>query len=197
MKTVRLDGGEAAVAGRSAKRARAAGAEGMSNRWTAILIGLVLLAGAAFGVWRAVEAQRPQGTDEQQIRTMLFEGERAAERLDAAALGHLISDDYRDNLGMSDTSVKYEMRRYLKQQQSLEVDIPSESIDVNIEPDGKQASISFQARVAARTEGQASTFDLPMSLRLKKERVFYYWIFPGEEWRVTSAEGYGALGGGF
>lgn len=169
----------------------------MNNRWAAILVGLVLLGGAALWVWRAVEAQRPTGTDEQQIRMMLLEGERAAERLDAAALGRLISEDYRDNMGLSDTSVRYEIRRYLKEQQTLEVDIPSESIQVNVQPDGQQASVTFQARVTRQLQGLTSRFELPMALNLKKERVYYYWVFPGKEWRITSAEGYGALGGGF
>ncbi|MFN3648739.1 MAG: hypothetical protein ACK47B_04085 [Armatimonadota bacterium] len=167
----------------------------MNGRLVAVGLALVLVAGGGFALWRSVEAQRPKGSDAEQIRAMLAEGERATERLDAAGLGRFISDDYRDNLGLSDTSVKYQIRRYFREHDAIEVEIPEQSIEVNVSPNSDTGSVSFLARVGVATDAKTATYDLPMTLQVKKEPVHYYWLFPGEEWKVTSAEGYGALEG--
>jgi hypothetical protein len=155
-----------------------------------VALALLLLGGGALGVKAAVDSRRPTGSDEDQIRRMLYDGERAAERRDGAALNAMISENYRDSLGMSDSSLKYQIREFLRRNQVIEITVPSESIRVSVDPGAKSASVSFRvsARAGRRGGGPANSFE--MSLQLVKEPVYYYWLFPGEEWRVAAAEGY-------
>jgi hypothetical protein len=156
------------------------------------LVILAVLAGGALGVKRAVDAQRPSGTDDDQLREILYEGERAAERLDAGGIVHYISPNYQDNLGMNAARMNYQIRRYLSQRKSLDVTIPAESVHTQIAPDGKTGAVSFHVQVNSQGGGAGSA-DWNLTLKTAKERVYYFWVFPGEEWRITSAEGYTAL----
>ena len=160
------------------------------NKAVVILAAIVITASAAFGIKLAVDSRRPRGTDVQQLRRMLLEGEAAVEARRPADINRFISGDYRDNLGMSDTSLKYQIREYLQQRQAVELTIPSESIQINVDPDGRAGTVQFQVSVTSQVAGNALANQHSLSLRVAKERVHYYWVFPGEEWRVTSAEGY-------
>jgi hypothetical protein len=165
---------------------------------------LALLGGGSLWVMRAVDAKRPQGTDEDQLRRLVYIGETAAEQHNSVSINRLISEDYRDSLGMSDTSLKYQIREYLSQRRAIDVVIPSERVVVYIAPDGKTGTITFpmtvmnpQTAPAPGSPGNpqfpaaASTGgDMTLTLGVRKERVHYFYVFPGEEWKVTSAEGY-------
>jgi hypothetical protein len=153
-------------------------------------VGVLALAGAALGVKLAVDAQRPRGTDQQQLQQMLFQGEQAAERRDPAGINRLISSDYSDSIGMSDTSMKYQINRYLRRQQSVQVAIPLESIQTEIAPDGRTGTVRFQVNVVAQSRDGTVPNNLSLVLKVRKEPVFYFWVFPGEEWRVISVEGH-------
>lgn len=160
------------------------------TKWQVAVLALVVLAAGALGVKAAVDAKRPRGTDVEQIRRMLFEGESAAERGDAATIHRFISPDYEDELGMRDTQLKYQVSRYLRERRGLEITIPSQSVQIAVAPDGRTATCSFQVNATA-SSGAANS--VPLNLSLARERVFYYWIFPGEEWKVTRASGYPAM----
>jgi hypothetical protein len=172
------------------------GREAMQRRGIAAVAAILALAAGSLGVKMAVDAQRPTGTDEEQIRRLLVEGESAVERRDAAGVNRLISENYRDGMGFSDTSVKYQIKDYLRGKRAIEVQIPSESVDVRVDAPSKTATARFH--VSTRMQAAAGSpvpTELDLGLTLAKERVYYYWVFPGEEWKVTSAEGYGALEG--
>lgn len=154
------------------------------------LVGLILVAGGALGLKMAVDAQRPKGSDQEQIQTMLMDGEKAAKRKDAAGINRFISRDYSDGLGMTDTSLKYQVNDYLRRKSSFDITVPLESTQVMINPDGRTGTAQFIVRVNA--ENSAS---FPMTLKLVKEPVHYFLFFPGEEWKVISAEGYAGLEG--
>lgn len=157
--------------------------------------GVVVLAVVLAALWvlRAVEAQRPKGTDEDQIRTLLMEAEAAAERGDSAGLTRYISESYRDNIGFSETSVKWQIRDYMRRFRFQEIVIPAEAIRVNVLPDGLRATAQFPLRGTVQGPSGTSSFQLDMTLSLAREPVYYFWIFPGAEWRITSAEGYADL----
>ena len=157
------------------------------SKWKVAVLAIVLLAASALGVKAAVDAKRPQGTDIEQIQRMLLEGEQAAERGDAAGIHRYISPDYRDEVGLGDTQVKYQINRYIRERKGLELTIPSRSVAIEVAPDGRTATCSFSVSVTA-ANGSAS--DVPIHLQLVRERVYYYWLFPGEEWKVVSAGGY-------
>ncbi len=119
----------------------------------------------------------------------------AAEQRDSAAMNQLISDNYRDNLGMTETQLRYQIMDYLRSHSSIEIDLPAESIQVEQAPDGRTATVRFHVSLTARGESAQATTELDPVLQVAKEPVRYFWVFPGEEWKVTSAEGYGALEG--
>ena len=169
----------------------------MQRRGIAALAAILALAAGALGVKTAVDAQRPQGTDEEQIARILVEGERAVEQRDAAGVNRFISENYRDNLGFSDTSVKFQIKDYLRSKRAIEITIPSSSVEIRVDPPSRTATARFRvsARMDAPGGGGSAATDLDMGLTLARERVYYYWIFPGEEWKVTSADGYGGLEG--
>ena len=160
------------------------------TKWRAVVLGVVILAAGALGVKAAVDAKRPRGTDVQQIQMMLFNGEQAAERGDAATLHRFISPDYEDEIGMRDTQVKYQISRYLRERRGLEITIPSQSVQIEVAPDGRTATCSFLVNATSANGGANA---VPINLSLARERVYYYWIFPGEEWKVTRAGGYPAM----
>ena len=157
------------------------------------LLVLVLLAAGALGVKLAVDAQRPKGTDVEQIREMLRQGEAAAERAQAGGITKFISEDYQDSLGMTDSSLKYQIRDYMKRNGSMEITVPERSIEIRVSPDGKRATASFQVSASTQREGGRFSSDVEMSIGLAKEAVHYFVIFPGEEWKVVSADGYAGL----
>src|SRR5687768_9972802 len=64
--------------------------EAMTHRGMVAVLVLVLLAAGALGVKLAVDGQRPKGTDIQQIREMLRQGEAAAERGQASGIAKFI-----------------------------------------------------------------------------------------------------------
>lgn len=164
------------------------------RNWKAVLLGVVVLAGSALGVKAAVDAKRPHGTDVDQLQTMLLQGEQAAEKGDAAGVQRFISPEYRDDLGLKDTQLKYQISRYLRENPGLELTIPSDSIQVSVAPDGKTATVDFTVS-AASSKGSATA--APIHLDMAKERVFYYFVFPGEEWKVVKASGYPGMDMGF
>src|ERR1700761_2832991 len=90
------------------------------------LVAIIVIASAALGVKLAVDAQRPQGTDSEQLQAMLFQGEKAAKRKDAPGITRYISRDYSDSLGMTDTSLKYEIGRFLNRRANFDISVPSE-----------------------------------------------------------------------
>lgn len=162
---------------------------------TVILVVVIalLLGGAALAVKAGIDAQRPQGADTEQIQRILYEAERAAERRDVSGLTRFISEDYHDNPGMNAPRLKYAIRDWMRARRSVDVEIPSRSVRVEAAPDGKNATARFHVRLSADVaERGATAAEMDMSVRLAKERVYYYWLFPGEEWKVTGAEGYTA-----
>ena len=166
----------------------------MNGKLIAGLIAAALLGAAAFGVMRAVDAQRPKGTDTEQLLRMLAQGEAAAERRDAPSVCRLISENYSDSLGFSDSSVKYNIRSYIQEHRTIELTIPREKIQVRISPDGKTGNVDFLLIQHSRGGGAA---EMPISLKVAREPVHYFLMFPGEEWRVTAADGYMGMAGVF
>ena len=150
---------------------------------------------AAVGIKLAVDSRRPRGTDPQQIQGLITHGVEAADRRDAAAMGHLISSHYRDSLGMSDVSLRYQINDFFRRQSAIQVNLPPDRLKIDVQPGGKTATAQFHVAVSTQGTGGSTTTELDMTVQLAKEPVYYYWLFPGEEWRVTSAENYGALEG--
>jgi len=165
----------------------------MDRKWIVGVAVVVLLAAGAVGVKAAVDAKRPRGSDVEQLQNLLVTGERAAERGDAGGIYRLISDRYEDNLGMRDTQMRYQIGRYLRERPNLQITIPSESVSVEVAPDGRTARVSFRVSASSQGDLGGDFRETTISFTAAKEPVTYYGFFPGEEWKVTSADGYAVL----
>jgi hypothetical protein len=160
------------------------------KRWHLAAAALVLLAVAGLWVWRAVEAQRPQGSDEAQIRALILDCARAAERRDARVLAHWISEEYRDANGFSAEIVQRQAARILANAREVRAFIPADSLTIQVGLDRDTASAAFSVQFRASGKNGELRFEGPLQLRLRREPVRYYLIFPGAEWRVAGVDGY-------
>jgi hypothetical protein len=158
-----------------------------------LLAGTVLLGAGGFAVNAAVDARRPKGSDHEQIRFLLVDAQRAAERRDAPALNRWISEDYSDDLGLTRASVCYEVGRYLRSHRTITVVVPQQSLAVEVDPTGQSASAQVHASIAVESQAGRGGSELDFSLRLRKEPVHYFGVFPGQEWRITWVGGYTGL----
>ena len=159
--------------------------------WT----GIVALVMAGVGVKLAVDACRPRGTDLEQIQSIVRTGTDAANRQDPAGIGKVISPNYRDSLGMSKPSLQYEINDFFRRHGAVRVTVSEESIRVSMQPDGTTATVTFHASIAAPSGDNSGSLEIDPALKVAKERVHYYLFFPGEEWKVVSAENYGGMEG--
>lgn len=164
----------------------------MAPRWMAVgAVVLALLVGGGL-LWRAVEARRPRGTDAEQIRALLLQGELAAERGDAPGVGRLLSERYNDGY-FNYARARAAIGDYLRRHRRLEITIPGESISFSPGPDGRTGSVSLRLRLRSAEEPAAAGPEVQLTLEVVKEPVRYFGLFPGEEWRILSAGGYEGL----
>ncbi|MBM3459808.1 MAG: hypothetical protein FJX77_14910 [Armatimonadetes bacterium] len=189
-----MAGAEFRTTNTSASRSRAAHARSVDREipWKVILVSLAVLVALGGGFWvkSAVDAQRPTGTDTEQLRTLLLSAERAAERRDPAGVVRWISEDYRDEIGLSGRAARYQVQNYLRSHRVQEVTIPSQGIQVQLAPDRRSARMSFPLLLDLESQAGRGQVQVSMTLTLQKDPVHYLWVFPGEEWRITRAEGY-------
>lgn len=161
------------------------------KRWQ-IGVGVVLIALLSGGIWlwRAIENQRPKGSDEDQIRSLIATGGRAANRKDPGTVNTLISDQW-EGFGMRADQMRPMVARFLKESGRTRAYIPSNSIAIEVEPEGQKAKASFKLQFQGENpDTSVPAFDGLVQVGLTKEPVRYYWVFPGREWRVTSTTGF-------
>jgi hypothetical protein len=164
----------------------------MNRRASLVLGGLVLLLGGV--AWLRWLSQGPQGTDQQQIVAQIQRGERAAEERSIGALMRVVSPDYKDDIGLTRPALRYQAGGQLREAEQVEVTIPSNQLQIRVEPGGQEATSSapVEVRITDR-KGGTRTMTPNLTLRWRKERVRRYLLFPVEEWRVVRAEGVGGV----
>src|SRR5262249_60247462 len=100
----------------------------MMKRWqTLAAIGLAL-AGLFLWILRAVDAQRPKGSDDTQIRMLIANGAAAAMRRDPASMGQLIANDYKDNYGFRAPALRQQIARVLREAPPADGAIPGDQV---------------------------------------------------------------------
>jgi hypothetical protein len=151
---------------------------------------LLLLGG---GAWLWAQSLRPVGTDEQQIIAQIQRAQQAAQAADASALVRVVSSDYRDDLGLTRPTLRFEAGRQLREAQRIDITIPSNGLRIQLEPGGRKATSSgpVELRITDR-QGEVRTLSLTPTLRWRKEHMRRYLVFPVEEWRVVRADGVAA-----
>src|SRR5438552_846695 len=122
---------------------------GWMPRAIAATIMVLIAGGGALALKAAIDAQRPKGTDEDQIQQMLVEAPAAAMRRDAGTVCKYVSSNYQDSNGFNDARLKYEIHSYLGRHGGIQVDIPHDSIQVAIAPDGRTGNVKFEMNVSA------------------------------------------------
>jgi hypothetical protein len=158
--------------------------------WHIGVAGALLLLIGILWLVRAVDAQRPHGSDADQIRALVAEGGRAAMRRDPPALQRLVSANYKDSFGVNAETARRQAAAIVGRARHVTVDIPGQSLQVSVDPDGRHGTAIFPIRFEATGGDAPFSFQGTLTLRLAKEPVRYFLVFPGEEWRVIAVEGY-------
>lgn len=156
----------------------------------ATVLAVLVLAAGTFWVRQKVESLRPDGDDRAQILALVARGEAEAERRNAAGIGRLISRDYQDTAGNSHDRIRAQIHQYLIRWREVAIDIPSDLVRVEVSVGGREALAWFPVRMVGKLGGAEVSAQFDMSVRLGREPVRYLWVFPGEEWKVISADGY-------
>jgi hypothetical protein len=164
-------------------------------RKTVGLVVSLLLATVAALYWSSI-AQRPKGTDVEQIRLLLVRGEQALEKRHLSEAMALVSKKYHDDEGLGCDSLRALTGRQLREARTVDINIPAHSLHIQLSRDGRRAvaQAHVDLRAASRYD---TTFDqsADLSLEFVKEPVHYYLMFPGEEWRLVKMGGYQAFAG--
>jgi hypothetical protein len=155
-----------------------------------IAAGVALLSFGGYRFARAVQACYPQGTDEEQLRAMLRDGAAAASLRRSDGVTRYLSPDYQDEIGMSDSSLAFQIRRYLSRVSRLRVYVPEESVRVSLDGGRTTGSVYFELQIDQRLDGVDSSSRSTVILQVAREPVRSYLFFPGREWKVVSASGY-------
>jgi hypothetical protein len=154
------------------------------------LLGLAALA----ALYVASLAQRPKGSDQQQIRELMVRGERALEQRSRSAAMALVAREYQDTEGWRFGTLRAFLARVLPQTETVAINVPSRFVRIDVERDGRHATVQARADLHATTRFN-TVIDQPLNLtlRLVKAPVRYYMVFPGQEWRLVQMEGWQAL----
>src|SRR2546421_144472 len=88
---------------------------------------LLLLGGVA---WIRAQSLRPVGTDEQQILAQIQRAQQAAQAADASALVRVVSSDYRDDLGLTRPTLRYQAGQQLRDAQWIDVTVPTNRLRI-------------------------------------------------------------------
>src|SRR5213592_1795935 len=91
----------------------------------------------------AVNAQRPKGTDAEQIHALIAACDKAASRRDSAAINRYISNEYKDGFGFRADQARLEVGRVLGSARQVQIFIPLSSERIVVEPGAHRASAGF------------------------------------------------------
>jgi ketosteroid isomerase-like protein len=139
-------------------------------------------------------------TDDQRIRKVFVEGEKAAETHDIPALMSFVSKDYKDDMGLNKDRLHLLLAQAFRDQAETWVTVN----DLSVQPQGDTATATADITVEgrARQSNDSSKSSTPMTFYFKKEPGYRLWVIPTTYWRVVKATGenlpsFGDLGGLF
>jgi hypothetical protein len=170
--------------------------ETWDTRKTGVLVVLLALAAVAALYWSSL-AQRPKGTDMEQVRLLMVRGEQALEQRHLSEAMALVSRQYQDNEGLRFDQLRALVGNQLRQAERVDINIPARSLSIEMSRDGQRAIAHAHVDLHAATRFDA-VFDQAsdVTLEFAKEPVHYYLMFPGEEWRLVKMSGYQPFAGG-
>lgn len=136
----------------------------------------------------------PPRSDEEQIRDLLTEGERAVEAKDLSGVMRLVSKDFKMS-ELNRDRLRLLIIQAFRDTSTLYVTLNN----VSVQPQGDTATVSATVTVEAQgKEATApSTNTYPVTFQLRKEPGQRLLVLPAQHWRVVEASGTGfEIGGG-
>jgi hypothetical protein len=150
---------------------------------TRVIAALILIAVLA-GVRYQMLLNRPAGSEEEQIASLIQRGVSGIERSDVRTAMSVVSKDYKDNYGTTYGSLKIRAADAMNSSVRPDVTITQPVIQVN----GDQAEMRAHVRMMDR-HGDQLIFEHDLTFRLRKEQLHRYLIFPTREWRIVTVDG--------
>ena len=144
---------------------------------------------AAFVVgWLIVNQDKRPDAD--QIRDLIERGRRAIEHKSLDAAMSCISENFSNNMGLNRDRLRMLAADAFRANMSYEVVMDAPDVTVN----GDQAQAKTHVAVSGISGGgREPVFSGEVALRLAKERVHRYLIFPTREWKITGIDGLGRI----
>ena len=131
---------------------------------------------------------RERGSDSDQITAMIERGRQGIERKSLNTAASCLSKSYSDQYGMNYDRIRVWAAQAFRAETSYEVAVDAPQVTVQ----GDQAQARTHVVVSTVASGdRQQVFSGDVLLRLRKERVRRYLIFPAREWKVISMEGIG------
>jgi hypothetical protein len=144
------------------------------------LAALALVVGVLYAA--GYHAVQPVGTESGQIRGAIVDAVDALQHGRAGDAMRVVSPDFKDSTGMN-----YARLRLLARQAARNRDMWNATVQ-SVEPlvNGDTAQVSVTV-VIGQEKGGGTTTDT-MQLRMHKDPVYAWLVFPTERWRVTGAD---------
>lgn len=153
------------------------------RRSTWIVLVLVVALGGLIGYQRL---SAPLPPDEEQIRTLLTEGEKAIESRSVNGALACVSKDYSDPSGFNRDGLRLQVIEAFRSADGYDVTLQT----ANMRLDGDNAEVQTSATLAALDKfGRHEVFSGPITIRLKKESARRYLVLPVRTWRVVGMTG--------
>ena len=148
-----------------------------------IVLVIVVALGGLIGYQRI---SAPLLSDEQQIRTLLAEGEKAVERRSIKAALDSVSKDYSDPTGFNRDGLRLQVIEAFRTADGYDVSVQTEGIQVA----GDTAEVQTEVAVVSLQKGDRhEVFSGPVTIRLAREPGRRYLVFPTKTWKVVGMSG--------
>lgn len=144
----------------------------MKTKLPLILGGLMVIGGVALYL-----LGRPQPTEEERIRTVVFDAQEAVNNRQAGRLLSFVSEKYEDSLGNNKRSLTRLVVSALRSTEQYAVMVEIRQLDLRDE----SATVSLDVRLWMGEGLSTRTSEFPLNLSLARE---------GRHWRIIRAEGY-------
>lgn len=153
------------------------------RRSTWIVLVIVVALGGLIGYQRI---SAPLPPDEEQIRTLLTDGEKAIEGRSIKAALDCVSKDYSDPTGFNRDGLRLQVIEAFREADGYDVSVQTEGIRVA----GDAAEVRTEVAVASLQKGERhEVFSGPITIRLAREPARRQLFFPTKAWKVVGMTG--------
>lgn len=155
--------------------------EGDMKRLIISAIVLLTAVSAYFVIQNKITSSQPSDSD--QIKEVVFRGEKAVRNRDLRLLMSCISNGYKDANGLNYTVLRARLHQAFQSEDQFELNGKLTSLLI----EGDTAEAVYECRVTIN--GQPA-FSGTIDLYLKKEKIRPYLVFSSSGWKIITASGY-------